>query len=1077
MTTDPRQLPPLSNHEQFERFCRRVWNTKWQLDEFQLVGRTGQEQKGVDFHGLLNGCRIGVQCKQKNSELGSRITAEEIRREIKKAKNFRPRLDKYILATTAQRDASIQEYVRLQSEILKEDFFEVDIFSWQDIWEMLIECDPRQQDNIIAEYWHSEIEQYERCRQALRLQGFNQAIESHHRYLFEVYERLPVLERHPFSLRDIYVPLECEIQTWEQLQDSLRPSRRRSRIETRGQQVSLLDEVLRRIEDPGYRKPIVVQGTAGSGKTAFSLHLARELNEKGYTPIYISLGDRYHGVDVGRDLIRAIVLEKDLDPFSYCNGLLEEVQIHELLTGISRDDFARPNFVLILDGWDEITSTGERGEVGLNTTRFLRYLREEILFPGISQTRVVLLGRPWNTLWREGGGELFRHDETPIFTITPLSPKSVKEMLAKIQAALRRTSESTGHAVADFERWGQRRLDSLGQEYHDAYFSLIRDSPPGGIERYRVSGLEALGTPLLLLLTAQLRSSDLVSAVTPTTLHRVLIDLTCNAGRMPNQPHKRVKRIYPPSELRLFLQQVAAYMESIARSRISESDIEDLLKMQPELESSIDDIRDIKVAGHLMLSYYFWSSDGRFSFLHRSFKDYFVAEYVIERLKRYAEKVAKANSTIFLADSFNLTPDNPLSELCRDLWSLLSRRWMRPEVGQHLDGLLEWEINQRNGGSDTDSKAATSPLSIGGWRQIRDGLALVWERWCQSGYASLLDPRLEGYDLTSPKSGETHCQADPFLLVRLVDSDAYFGDAIFRLNARVHFEVLRAEGWIDDGSNQITSTAAELWEPISRLESAKNSRVDTQVSYQSSNPDMPQIKHFIPAAGGEFSIYSSRINSSSGRPAGKFPLGLDLRGINFEGASISAPQPDMLDEVRTYWAYANLSHATLSGCILKEHDFSVAYAQKAIATCACFDGATLERADLSMAQLRYAIFYRANLSRAVLREAVLSSSILRRALLVHADLRKAKLEKADLTKANLRDATLRGANLKGANLTDADLTGADLRNARLEHADLSGANLSHADLRHAILRHAQIDKRTNLTGSKQEGADFSYTEV
>ena len=132
-----------SNWQDFEKLCLLLWRAEWGSEDLKLNGRLGQRQNGVDICGHRYGQdRIcGIQCKCKNE--GESLSKEEIRAEIEKAKSFRPALAHLILATTAEKDVEIEEYVRLLDEKnRKNGVFSVDIKSWEDIV-FLLEIHPQ----------------------------------------------------------------------------------------------------------------------------------------------------------------------------------------------------------------------------------------------------------------------------------------------------------------------------------------------------------------------------------------------------------------------------------------------------------------------------------------------------------------------------------------------------------------------------------------------------------------------------------------------------------------------------------------------------------------------------------------------------------------------------------------------------------------------------------------------------------------------------------------------------------------------------------------------------------------------
>jgi len=93
-------------------------------------GRSGQRQHGVDIiaqpahlGGSRSGKYAGAQCKNT-----AQLTIDEIRVEVKNAEQFKPKLEEYVVMTTAPRDASLQEAVRLEKWP-----FPVRVMFWEDI--------------------------------------------------------------------------------------------------------------------------------------------------------------------------------------------------------------------------------------------------------------------------------------------------------------------------------------------------------------------------------------------------------------------------------------------------------------------------------------------------------------------------------------------------------------------------------------------------------------------------------------------------------------------------------------------------------------------------------------------------------------------------------------------------------------------------------------------------------------------------------------------------------------------------------------------------------------------------------
>ncbi|KKG83066.1 toll/interleukin-1 receptor domain-containing protein [Methanosarcina mazei] len=134
------QVPPPSNWQDFESLCWDLWRGIWEEPYIQKNGRQGQQQNGVDIYGRLHNGILwgGIQCKLKSNDTNKSLTESDVKEEVEKAKNFKPKLSKFIIATTAPKDAKIEEYARKVTEDhLKEGLFSVHIMGWEDIKERL----------------------------------------------------------------------------------------------------------------------------------------------------------------------------------------------------------------------------------------------------------------------------------------------------------------------------------------------------------------------------------------------------------------------------------------------------------------------------------------------------------------------------------------------------------------------------------------------------------------------------------------------------------------------------------------------------------------------------------------------------------------------------------------------------------------------------------------------------------------------------------------------------------------------------------------------------------------------------
>jgi hypothetical protein len=131
-----------SNWPDFETLCKKLWGEIWSCPEIKKNGRAGQIQNGVDIYGIPfnENEYYGIQCKGKDEYTNKQLTEGEITSEIEKAKLFQPPLKKLYFATTAIKDAVIEEFIRKKNlENRANGLFEIHIFSWEDIVELIDE--------------------------------------------------------------------------------------------------------------------------------------------------------------------------------------------------------------------------------------------------------------------------------------------------------------------------------------------------------------------------------------------------------------------------------------------------------------------------------------------------------------------------------------------------------------------------------------------------------------------------------------------------------------------------------------------------------------------------------------------------------------------------------------------------------------------------------------------------------------------------------------------------------------------------------------------------------------------------
>lgn len=143
----PTFLPP-QNWQDFEKFLKGVVDVIWKEEGWQIYGRQGQSQSGIDLFGYDEQRRFtAIQSKKKsqtNSEgqilSNSLLTEKTIEEEILSAEKIvNPKLERLIFATTSSRDTKVQDIIRQTNHDRKRDGkFVVDIWFWED-FQVLIE--------------------------------------------------------------------------------------------------------------------------------------------------------------------------------------------------------------------------------------------------------------------------------------------------------------------------------------------------------------------------------------------------------------------------------------------------------------------------------------------------------------------------------------------------------------------------------------------------------------------------------------------------------------------------------------------------------------------------------------------------------------------------------------------------------------------------------------------------------------------------------------------------------------------------------------------------------------------------
>ncbi|MBE9550184.1 MAG: hypothetical protein IMF09_12325 [Proteobacteria bacterium] len=162
-----KQIAPPKEWAIFEDLCHALFKQVWQDPLAQKNGRRGQAQHGVDVFGSPNDdlqLYLGVQCKGKDSNYGSKVVWSEVVAEIAKAEQFSPKLDKWIFATTAPADAKLQKAAReLSVERKAKGLFSVDVLAWEEIQALMAGA-----PEVITEFYPEHADHLPQVIEALR---------------------------------------------------------------------------------------------------------------------------------------------------------------------------------------------------------------------------------------------------------------------------------------------------------------------------------------------------------------------------------------------------------------------------------------------------------------------------------------------------------------------------------------------------------------------------------------------------------------------------------------------------------------------------------------------------------------------------------------------------------------------------------------------------------------------------------------------------------------------------------------------------------------------------------------------
>lgn len=819
------------------------------------------------------------------------------------------------------------------------------------------------------------------------------ALDIHAEFQREQFNERPLFNIEPFALKDIYIDTECGVCAWEQIKAGLRPF-----DEASGGRIDLLASVMQRITDEKFEEAIVIQGSAGAGKSSFTLRLAVRLLEEGFIPIRIQLKRLSFRDSLIEAIEKALEFEVDGQQTERSliprKGTLLDGRIFDQQygsAGISR-------YVLILDGWDEL-SVGATETLRDKAARVLHDVREEMLRNRAWKVRVVITGRPSADV-SEASFRVLLDDSTPIFTMRPLQPEHLRVFVQRLHQA---TNEPPESEVAE-TRWRVPPLEQFEPVFncYEAAFHQTTDALSS-------QAMEVLGYPQLayaaIRVMSQMPNEESINEMLsrPSRLYQRLIDLTCdNAAKLNKEKELQEQWRYFGPQLRELLCHTAAAITACGQEQIGMQELEARLitlrehyalqgKLRPGQESSLS---------KLLVSFYFTGgfTEQGCEFLHHSFCEYLFAEAVVATLKGFGNHPSPSYQTV--GRDFDPQVQKHLYDLSRSLINLLAPQWLTQEVAGHLEYLIEWEIERARKGEDrSSSKSAPESINFEQWKNVRDALAILWKWWISEAHIrpQLKQGRNYGkYTTENPYACDVLTEwmlplpAPPYLkdsFESMSTVDANFGEALFRLCALTHYYVAVADGWTnkrDRGGHDLI--VEDLWAGASYPGA-------TQPGYQTKVTQGDKTWILFAPHGGDPKLFQrciARINSAPGRPQESFPErvcspGIDLRKAELPRVSFAGAHLDKANLDEAVLIGSNLSQAHLVGARLCKASLDGARLNDAVC-----DGAVLDEAVLDDANLSSASFIGASLAGAVMSNAKLYRTQLGEAILDGADLSRVR---------------------------------------------------------------------------------------
>jgi len=420
MPTPPTSdLPKPKSWDEFEDMVLDIYKRIWQDPHAEKHGRSGQPQNGVDVYGQQHDPSgyIGIQCKRYED---GKLDRKVIETEVAKAESFTPPISKYIIATTASRDAKIQKHVRLLNEGRNADNkFLVHVVFWEDICSDLVDSN----NNDLLKKHYSEWERiFQNSEQKSNSISPLEAKENYLKQLRNNFDDVTFagidLEEHegsqPGALTQIFVMPDIEAEPVPNVSNKSPDQKQQKTGRVTANELFKDDNI----------KSALLLGAPGSGKTALVNYFVLMLcgqnletqskflsvsrskfqpsciglsNEIDWLPIVIRIRDLARHPEMSILGFARYFAENTLS----CSPLPHDFFEYWLIDGRA---------LIFFDGLDEIAKEQQSGLV----ERIKAFLSQ------YAQSRVVITSRPAGN-----PGLCFRVEEFPRYQIQPFNNRQI----------------------------------------------------------------------------------------------------------------------------------------------------------------------------------------------------------------------------------------------------------------------------------------------------------------------------------------------------------------------------------------------------------------------------------------------------------------------------------------------------------------------------------------------------------------------------------------------------------------------------------------------------------------------------